>query len=172
MGTIRLDFDTQQIEELYRRLNGTLRGLPQVLSASLNDATADAVPKISSAIRSRVNVKQRDLDPKITRTIAQPSLQPTAQIALSNKRFPLKYFDARQEKGGVRYKIAADGFIPRAFIGRSGDVLRRNGMRIIKLYGPSPWRMLVKSGLAGPSVERIAAATAKNVTDRIQKFFR
>lgn len=154
MPTVTVQFDQQQIDQFAGNLRAPLRGLPKELAAAVNESTKRAAAQISKLIRDQINIRAADLDPRLKIQPAAESLTPQATISIPRQRIPLKYFGAKQVPGGVAYRIAkANGgrVALHAFgpdIGAlGGNVFRRVGRGrtpIVKLYGPSPWGVLMK----------------------------
>lgn len=176
MPTISIQFERGAVQKLQAAVRGSLRGLPRVLCDAINEALDKQKQQISQSIRARVNVKQADLDPLIRVGRASPSLAPSVSIDVSNRRLTLKFFSPQQQRGGVSYQVSRSGgarFVPQAFIGTrvSGEVIKRDGPRFVKLYGPSPFRMLLRSGLVDQTIERIENRLSAVVENKVQRMF-
>ncbi len=154
--------DRGQLAAVEARLQGIANGLPRALSGAVNDTVAKEKTNMSREIRAQVNIKKKDIDPRLTRTRATPG-NPQASITLAKtSRLPLKYFGAKQTKRGVTYKIAkgaSRSLLPSAFgpnIDRLGNhVYVRAGkdrLPIVKVMAISAWGAFVKNNLEAPTV--------------------
>lgn len=185
---ITIDFDRTQIDAVVQRLHGIKVGVPKVLAAAVNDTAKQEKTQISAAIREKVNIKKKDIDPSITFTRATPDNPGSVLTLAKSKRLPLKYFGARQNARGVTYQIDKNGgrvLREHAFIVKSlgGHVFLRKGdprpakkgryagkMRqaIIKLFGPSPWGVFIKAGLEKITVTNCRDLLRKSLDRRVK----
>jgi len=187
MPTVSVTVDRESMARAKALLRSIPDGLPQALAGAINDTTKTEVSHMSSAIRDRINIKKRDLDPFLRRTFAKASLQ-AGQIELSaTKRIPLKRFGAHQTATGVTYQILKGqprtlrlrafgprvvklGFhvFRRAGKGDHQDMTNLVGRKpLIKLFGPSVWWVFVQADLVEKTAEDAAAELTKNVQRRV-----
>ena len=185
---ITIEFDANQLQSVTTRLREIGANVPKVLAAAVNDTAKQQKTKISSRLRERVNIKKKDIDPHINFSRATPA-NPSCVLTLSKtKRLSLKYFAARQNKRGVTYQVSKVGgrkSIAHAFILKvlGGHVFERLGpprpakkgrykgkMRqaIVKLFGPSPWGVFVKSGLEAETLTTAQEDLHDNLEHRVK----
>lgn len=186
MGTINVSVDARKLDEVTRLLADVKNGVPKALVGAINDTARQTVTQISKAIREKVNIKKKDIDPHIRRTTATAGRM-SARITLSeSKRLGLKYFGAREygakgrgvqrQAGGVSYQIDKRGGrkrIPGAFEGPprlGGQIFKRLGKKrlpIRKLQGISPWGAFVMSGMRRKTQAEALALLEKNIDRRV-----
>lgn len=183
-GAIDIVVNKQKLAETQRSLTGIRNGLERALVGAINDTSRRLVTFVSTELRTRVNIKKRDIDKHIGRRPAT-KFQKSAKGAIrieESERLSLKYFGAKTVKTrgyakmsrvargnrratqGVQYQIMKSGGkrkIRDAFIvdDLGAHVYRRVGRKrlpIVKLFGPSPWGVFVNAGLRRPTKERAA----------------
>lgn len=191
MGVINVSVDARKMDDVTRLLADVKNGVPKALVGAINDTSRNQVTAISKAIRERVNIKKRDIDPHIRRTMATPAKMSGTITLSESKRLGLKYFGSKylrkkdkinlkgslesihRAMGGVSYQInrkQSRKIVPGSFIGnkRLGEqVYKREGRKLIKLRGPSPWGVFVIAGLRKKTVTDTNALLEKNLDRRV-----
>lgn len=168
-----------RLEQVKRDLEGIKGGLPTAASGAINETLMESRTQIVRGITSRVNIKAKDIRPHIRIVRSTPKTMTGKLTLAETKRLGLKYFGARQTARGVSYRIAKSGgrtMIPSAFgvtIPRlGGQVFLRVGRERLPLRGPlrgpSPWGVVVKSGIDKQAQIDASAAMDKNLGQRVQ----
>lgn len=144
---------------------------------------------IGEKIRERVAIRKRDIDPYIGFSEATAGNLVGVLKISESKRLPLKYFTTRATKS-VRYRIGVDEppkTLPGAFFidKFDGNVYKRlrqiapgtkslrfgpnkSEFPVVKMLGPSPWGVFVKSGMEGDTVIEAGELLCKNLQERLR----
>lgn len=169
--------DDSQIRRMKAAIEGTARELRKELEIAVNKTANKAKSIIAKQIAKELNVPQNAIKSKIRSPRRAGPLSITAEVALiKDARIGLQYFQAKQTKQGVSYKISkTEGrkTAPGAFISEKlyGGVFKRRGktrLKIDKLKGPSPWGVFVVGKKIGPSADEIEVELKKQVDDRVK----
>jgi len=166
-----------QMRAMLQELESVPKAIPRALSGAINDTSKKEVTEISKLIRARTTIKKRDIDKHLRRDFSSPKKLEGGLSLEKSGRIALGHFGARQTKGGVTYKISKTGgrnLVPDAFgpdIPRLGlMVYKRAGKDrtpLIKLYGPSPWGIVVKNDLQSVIGSDAQEVLTKSVARRV-----
>lgn len=166
------------------QLISDLKSLSTNLTKELGIVAWNTAKKTKSVaakqITSELAVTQREVKERITTKRRDTESEVTVN---KSKRIPLKEFKPRQTRKGVSYRIskttgrktAADAFMgpkpgtpaPRLH----GHVWKRKGktrLPIQKLYGPSPWGVLV----SGDRIQNVTEETRGELRKQLEKRIR
>lgn len=174
-----VEVDPRQRGALDRLLRGVSQGVPRVLSRAVQRTTETVRGRVVRAVASDVNVKQKDLYQRGSRTRPIRQMLTRAgrlvtggRVSVTGQRIPLAQFGAKQTTAGVSYKIARAGGrkrIREAFIAtmRSGHLgaLRRAGpgrLPLIELFGPS----IPQVAESRPEVKALVRVDAGRILER------
>jgi hypothetical protein len=131
---VDITINQRQLGKLQERLAGTRRNITKPLAQAINDTTKQLRTKASANIRAVFAVKKGKLDSRIQRTFATDK-QLVGFVTLKEKpEIALKYFQARQNKSGVKVKIRKSGsarFYKSAF----GPKIKKLGNHVWKRTG-------------------------------------
>lgn len=182
------------------RVKEALRRKPDLLlkqiAGALNDTAKHEKSNVSKLLREKVNIQKRDIDKHIFISRAYPKhLVATVHLEKTD-RISLKYFQARQTKKGVTYRIAKAATpvgrggkrssgpkerIPDAFgpniprLGgnvyrrkRLGDGKKAPRLPIVKLHGPSAWGVFIRHNMRADVNKSARAYLANRLRHRVQ----
>lgn len=162
--------ETRGIDQLKKALGDQIDRLPKELAMAVN-ATAGATKRqMAKEVTKELAVPQKVVTSKLSQPRKATRLETRAVVRMDkSRRISLREFGAKQNRSGVSYRIskskgrktvagAFQGPKPGAISAKTrGNVFKRVGksrLPIVKLNGPSPWGVFVKSG----------------ATDRVVKF--
>lgn len=185
MPQISIEFSQSQLNSVADRLKGIPSGVGKALAGAVNDTAKQCKTRISSGIRDKVNLKKKDIDPEIVIYPLATEKKPSAKVTLSkSQRLGLNDFGARPTNAGVTYQILKGGGrkLAKSAFGLDmprlgGQVFRRAGavggklvprLPIVKLKGPSPWGVFVKSGMVTPIKAETQQLLNKNLEQRVR----
>jgi hypothetical protein len=178
MAGLGISLTADRLAQLDRDLVAIKNGVPMAISGAINETLAETRTAMSRGITEKVAIKARDIKPHLAVIRSTPkTLAGTLKLSESS-RIRLKYFGARQTKQGVTYRISRDGgrkMIRSAFGPNTprlgGQVFRRAGKTRLPLIGPmkgpSPWGVVVKSGMDKTAAIDAQAALEKNLGQRV-----
>jgi len=180
---IGIEVNAKQLKELRVAVGKAKKDFGKELAAAINATTKATRTKISKDIRSVVAMKKKDVDGKLKITSKATAQNPVGHVVLeAGRREGLQYYDARQDKRGVSYKIKPGGGRSRvngAFMGPSPVVLapKLNGgvfkrvqstrLPIVKLYGVSAIGAWLKNDFTADTVGFISKGLEKQMARRI-----
>ena len=177
--SVEIEFDEAKLRRVQRTLRGIPSAMPRVMSRAVNRTTKSAKTETGRRISQAVNIKQSAVKKRILMTKATFSRW-VGTLGISEKRFSLIHFSARQTKKGVTYKIekiTGRKRIPAAFI-RSPKkvevVFRRETpqtkrMPIVALKGPSLGVVFERArGIARGITKTAYKNLEKNIDDQIK----
>lgn len=139
-----------------KRIAGIKGGFDKAFKRASARVATQGRTEISKGIRTHINIKAGDLKNELK--VAKHKTGASITLRESD-RLSLKYFDAKQNKKGVTYKInkgRGRGFIPSAFIVNKlgGNVFKRvskSRLPISKLMGASAWGTFVVKSMYKPT---------------------
>lgn len=118
-NAVSLTIDAQQFRQAEAMLRDIPKAFPLALSGAVNETLKETETGTSKAIRAKVNIKRKDLDPHLVVIKAKPSPNPAGRFTIKeSQRISLSDFGAKQTPKGVTYKIGKTGsrsFIQSAF---------------------------------------------------------
>jgi len=179
-----IDFSVRGVKELQRVLADQADRLPREMATAIN-ATAKATQRqMAKEVTKELSVPQKVVASTLSQSRKASRSELKAAVRLSKtKRISLKEFGARQTKAGVSAKISKSKgrtTVPGGFQGpKVGAMLARwrgnafkrlakTRLPIVKLQGPSPWGVFVKTGATKASVEFAQQELEKQVQRRIR----
>jgi len=183
---LSVEIDQQQLSAVKAALGQIPGAVRRAMVGALNDTAKTVRAGISKDVRRLVNIKKKDIDQYLKIKLAHPASAPSALVTVEKSaRLPLKYFGARQNAAGVKYKISKVGksknFLPSGFMGpKPGAIARRLGghvfkrvgtkrLPIRKQYGPSAWGVVAKNGLDAQAAKDGQAILRKNIQRRLNE---
>jgi hypothetical protein len=178
--TIKLNFaQMRSIENQLRHIPG---GIDKAISRASKRVASQGRTLISKEIRSKVNIKKKNLDKKVLSTTKSGKRGQLLRLK-KTASLPLKYFDASQTKQGVKYKIGKDkgwqiaqsafgpliprlgnhvfrryekGKQPKKYKGKNKARGKRfDNLPIYPLFGVSPWGVFVKNKMLNPTAKKL-----------------
>lgn len=172
------------IQSLKAALEGTTRTLKKELRVAVNATAKKSKSIINKEIRKELAVTAKVVNPtiRVKRVASGDSLSASVQVD-KTKRISLREFGARQTKAGTSYRVSKTRgrkTIPGAFQGPKpgvmkaswrGHVFKRVGktrLPIVKLFGPSPWGVMVKGDKLEPSKEQTREELQKQIERRVR----
>lgn len=160
---VAISIDASQMDEIAAALKEVKNGVEIALQRSLNDSARHANTQLVKKIRENVAFKKASDVKKHTKVSLANRKHLSSRVSLKETaRISLKYFGAKQTRKGVSYRISKKGnrgFVAGAFQGPKPGTMKaswkghafkrvgKNRLPIVKLHGPSPWGVTVKSGL-------------------------
>jgi hypothetical protein len=140
-----LKVEARGMKNLLSGLQNASDNLPKELNIALGLAANKVKSLVAKEINRELNVKQKVIKKQVERKLDRNKVTASV-IVKKSSRIPLKEFQAKQDRQGVKAKISkrrGQKLYKSAFIiGKFGDhVFHRpnNGRRISKLKGPSPY---------------------------------
>ena len=160
-GMIQVTIPNKKLKALQRQLRGIPGAMNKVMPRAINKtaskAKTDVVDGIMAAVGSDVNIRRGGITRRMTLSKAHRNKW-SAEINVSGKRIPLRFFGSRAGLSGVTYQIHKDasrkqivadgsfggGFLATMKSGHKGVYKRSKSERsktgkpkIIELFGPS-----------------------------------
>jgi hypothetical protein len=166
-----LDVKTTGMRELLTSLDRVSKSLPVEVYIALGKAGAKTQKTVVKEVGTELNIKQQRI--RTGTSLKKYKEIPEVRVVLKKEgRIPLKEFGITHDKskgGGVLAKISKTrgrkmyrpGFIIDKFGGHA-FTRPNNGRKVAKLFGPSPWGIMVKN----PEKIRAVRFTA---TDEVKK---
>jgi len=149
--------DSTQFDRLSLAVAAAGKSLRKEIAAAVNASVKDAEIQMARDIGSEITMKIGEIKKNIRTPRKATEMNPEGVVSLSwAKREGLQYFNARQTKKGVTYKISKKrgrGIIPGAFMGPSPGVLAP------KLYGG----VFKRVGSARLPIAKLRAVSAAGV---------
>tara|TARA_R110000868_G_C10780623_1_gene755480 strand:+ start:155 stop:739 length:585 start_codon:yes stop_codon:yes gene_type:complete len=181
---IGIEINANQLTALRKACGEAKKSFAKELAAGINATTKATRTQISKDIRSVVAMKKKDVDAKLKITSKATAQNPVGHVVLeAGRREGLQYYDARQDKRGVSYKIKPGGGRSRvngAFMGPTpgvlapklnGGVFKRAGstrLPIVKLYGVSAIGAWLKNDFTADTIGFISKGLEKQMERRIK----
>lgn len=104
MNSVSIQFNDEQIAEVYRTF-GSLNDMPnKIFSRAINRTMDGAKTDMSTAIRSVLNAKKKDVDRLILISRCSPGTL-FGRVTLSGKLLPLRAFNPKQTSSGVTVRL-------------------------------------------------------------------
>lgn len=185
---IGIEVNAKQLTTLREAAGRAKKSFGKELAKTVNKVAKQTVKELSSAkggIPQHINIKPTDVKKLITIKPRATESNPVAEFSIVwTKRPGLQYFGARQNKGGVKYKVSKKGkstFIAGAFMGPrpgvlaaklNGGVFKRVGKErkpIAKLRGASVAGVFVKNNMEEPTTVFIKTQLDKEMTRSIRE---
>ena len=182
---INFAIDNAQTLRLERALGEKAKRLPIELKIAVNATAKKTKPAISKEVRKELAAPAKAVNQTISIQSKATNTEASAKVLVKKtRRIPLRDFGARQNKRGVSYRISKSQgrkTIYGAFQGPKpgvmktswkGNVFQRVGksrLPIVKLYGPSPWGVVVKKKLK-PVVQKDAKKELRKQIERRIRF--
>ena len=181
---IGIEINANQLTALRKACGEAKKSFAKELAAGINATTKATRTQISKDIRSVVAMKKKDVDAKLKITSKATAQNPVGHVVLeAGRREGLQYYDARQDKRGVSYKIKPGGGRSRvngSFMGPTpgvlapklnGGVFKRAGstrLPIVKLYGVSAIGAWLKNDFTADTIGFISKGLEKQMERRIK----
>jgi len=177
--TVEIKFDEAKLRRVQKMLRGASSAMPRVMSRAINRTTKSAKTETGRRISQVINIKQSAVKKKILMFKATFNRW-VGTLGISEKKFSLIHFSARQTKKGVTYKIEKSGGrkrIPVAFIRSPRDakvVFRRETpqtkrLPLIALKGPSLGVVFERTrGIARGVTKTAYKNLEKNIDDQVK----
>lgn len=177
--SVEIKFDEAKLRGVQRTLRHIPNAMPKIMCRAVNRTTKSARTETGRRISRAVNITQSAVKKKILMTKATFNRW-VGTLGISEKRFSLIHFKAKQTKKGVTYKIEKSGGrkrIPAAFIRSPSGVkvvFRRETpqtkrMPIIALKGPSLGVVFERArGIARGVTKAAYKNLEKNIDDQIK----
>jgi len=176
---VEIKFDEAKLRGVQRTLRHIPNAMPRIMSRAVNRTTKSAKTETGRRISRAINITQSSVKKRILMTKATFSRW-IGTLGISEKRFSLMHFKARQTKRGVTYKIEKTGArkrIPAAFIRSPRGVkvvFRRETpqtkrLPVIALKGPSLGVVFEQArGIARGITKAAHRNLEKNIDDQIK----
>ena len=177
--TVEVKFDEAKLRGVQNKLRGASSAMPRVMTRAINRTTQSAKTETGRRISQAINITQSSIKKRILMTKATFSRW-IGTLGISEKRFSLIHFKARQTKKGVTYKIEKSGGrkqIPAAFIRspRGAKVVFRREtpqtkrLPLVALKGPSLGVVFERAGGIARGVTKSAYKNLeKNIDEQIK----
>ena len=174
----------KQLAELRKQLNDNTKLIKREAATAIN-ATAQMAKRVTNKqIRDELATTKAAVDKAVTISRRANAGQLGATVRLKKEgRLSLRFFGPKQNKRGVSYKISKKQgrqFVAGAFQGPRPGAMKvswrgnafvrvgKSRLPIVKLKGPSPWGVIAKKKLEGPTAKQIEQELAKQLDRRIR----
>lgn len=173
---IRITGNGLSVLEQY--LKDTPKEIPKQTVIVLNQTAKDHKRDISKQVRTMVAINAKGANEVLGIRRATKGKMVATVIVKPGFRPSLKRFSAKQTRAGVSYKIDKNNgrkTIPGAFgpnINRLGNhVYKRDGKKLRKLRGVSPWGVYTKNNLSAWTEKQVQEALQKRIQRRIRALY-
>ena len=197
---IGIEVNAKQLTALREAVSKSKKSFGKELAKTVNKVAKQTVKELSSAktgIPQHINIKPTDVKKLITVKPRATESNPVAEFSIAwTKRPGLQYFGAKQNSGGVNYRMSKKGkstFIAGAFMGprpgvlapslNGGVFIRRGEKRkmtkgryqgkvkqpIVKLRGASVAGVFVKNKMDEPTTAFIKTQLDKEMARAIRE---
>ena len=176
--SITARIDNAQLARLKAAIQDTGRELRKELAIAVRETAKKSKSLINKNIRDELkNVLAKDINYTIKVNVSEGTQDLTANVEVKKvDRISLKQFKPKQNKGGVSYQISKSrggqtilgAFISEKLYGHVFKRVSKKRLKILKLFGPSPWGVFTVGKKIGPSADDTEAELKKRIDRRIR----
>jgi len=175
---MRISVDSASAASLREALKNTTRNIKKELRIAVNATAKKSKAITNKIIRSELaNVPAKTINFTMKVHLSEDVNDLSAVLELKKtERISLRNFGARQTKAGVSYQIsktkgrktAKGAFISQKLYGQVFVRTSQASLPILKLWGLSPWGVMVVGKKLGPSKKETQAELEKQIQRRVR----
>lgn len=175
---MRISVDSASAASLKAALKDTTRSIKKELRIAVNATAKKSKSITNKIIRSELaNVPAKAINFTMKVHLSENANDLSAVLELKKTdRISLRNFAARQTKAGVSYQISKTqgrktvngAFISRKLYGQVFVRTSKERLPILKLWGLSPWGVMVVGKKLGPSKKETQAELEKQIQRRVR----